>query len=737
MTGWRASAAVDAAGRRGALRFHGARAAVAVILALVTYLLFPASPAVDFPLLEVGSVAPENVIAPFAYTVPRSQEELAQERDELGRSVVPIFAYDHAGLDSARRQVALLRDAFGGALRQTQGRGEADRAAAVQQAAARVGLRLSAQEAIYLAGPGRAEEVSDALRRAVDRWLVAGVAPSGALDTIIGTITLRRDGEQRALLADSVLTFSSFLSRARLIQPDPGSPVADALFRRLLAQVFRPTVVYDRRATEGVRETLRSSVPVTKYQLRAGEKIVGAHEVVGTVELEKMEALRDAIESRAGGRSSANRVVGAVLFNALLLTIFGVTLVLFRPQLYASMRAVVFIATIFAVVIAIASVLPFVSDPVRPELIPVAFAAVLICVLFDARLALIAAMVLATLIGGQSVYRPTNALFLNLIGGTAAAFTMRVALRRNQTYYAMAAIAAAYILAAAAIGLTLDRPMGDLVASAGWGTLNAVVSVALAMAVLPVAEEFTRIDTYFKLLEWSDLNRPLLRRLSLEAPGTYAHTMSIANLAETACNAIGANGLLARVGAYYHDIGKLKKPQYFVENQAKGRNPHDKLKPTTSAQIIRNHVKEGLELAHEHGLPRAVRAFILQHHGTGPISYFLEKAKERDGMPANTAEFAYPGPIPQTPETAVVMLADGVEAAVRVLNEPNAARIREVVDRIFAQRMEQGQLRDAPLTLQQIEIIKEQFTRVLAGMHHARIDYPVSSGGITSETAAV
>jgi putative nucleotidyltransferase with HDIG domain len=346
---------------------------------------------------------------------------------------------------------------------------------------------------------------------------------------------------------------------------------------------------------------------------------------------------------------------------------------------------------------------------------------------------MIAAMVLAVLVGGQSEFRGTNALFLNLIGGTAAAFTMRIVRHRNQTHYAMFAIAGAYLVAAMAIGLTLDLPMIDIVHSAGWGALNAVASVSIAMILLPGAEQFAGVDTDFTLLEWSDLNRPLLRRLSLEAPGTYAHTIAIANLAESASNAIGANGLLARVGALYHDIGKLKKPQYFAENQSRGRNPHDKLKPTTSAAIIRNHVLEGLELAEEHKLPRSVVPFIREHHGTGPITYFLEKAKERDGAPANTAEFAYPGPSPRSIETAIVMLADGVEAAARVLNDPTPQKIREVVDRIVRQRLDQGQLREAPITLAQLETAKEQFTRVLSGMYHSRIDYPASSGGITAE----
>jgi cyclic-di-AMP phosphodiesterase PgpH len=226
-----------------------------------------------------------------------------------------------------------------------------------------------------------------------------------------------------------------------------------------------------------------------------------------------------------------------------------------------------------------------------------------------------------------------------------------------------------------------------------------------------------------------------MQRLSLEAPGTYAHTIAIANLADAACRAIGANALLARVGAYYHDIGKIAKPQYFVENQAKGRNPHDALKPNASAQIIREHVSQGLELADEHKLPRALRAFITEHHGTGTISYFLDKARQRESKP-NADEFVYPGPLPQTAETAVVMLADGIEAAARVLHEPTPQKIRDVVEYIVRQRMEQGQLIDAPLTLRQIEIVKDEFTRVLVGMYHNRIEYPAAAGGVTSGFAS-
>jgi putative nucleotidyltransferase with HDIG domain len=343
--------------------------------------------------------------------------------------------------------------------------------------------------------------------------------------------------------------------------------------------------------------------------------------------------------------------------------------------------------------------------------------------------------VIAILIGAQAPFRGTNALFINLVGGAVAALSVRTVDRRRQAYTWLAATGSAYLVAAIAIGLMLDQSPSVIAASAGHGALNALASILLALLLLPIAESFTGIETDLTLLEWSDLNRPLMQRLSLEAPGTFAHTMVIANLADAACRAIGANALLARVGAYYHDIGKLARPQYFVENQARDRNPHESLRPRASAEIIRAHVEEGLRLAEQHRVPRVLRAFITEHHGTGPIAYFLGKARGEKGSEVDQTEYEYPGPVPRSAETAVVMLADGVEAATRVLSEPTRPRVREVVEHIVRQRLEQGQLREAPLTLRQLELVKEEFARVLAGMYHRRIDYPAESGGISAEFA--
>jgi len=258
------------------------------------------------------------------------------------------------------------------------------------------------------------------------------------------------------------------------------------------------------------------------------------------------------------------------------------------------------------------------------------------------------------------------------------------------------------------------------------------VSASLTLLLLPVGESLTGITTDLTLLELSDPSRPLLRRLSLEAPGTYAHSIAMANLVEAACNRIGANGLLGRVGCYYHDVGKLNNPQYFVENQTHGSNPHDRLKAYQSAQIIKAHVTDGVALAAAAGLPEVVAAFIPEHHGTSDITYFLDRAKRRAEAQRADADFAYPGPKPRSIETAIAMLADSVEAALRVLEDLTPTKIEEAIEHIVKTKLAAGQLDETPMTLRQIDEVKAEFVRVLSGMYHNRIDYPETSGGITA-----
>ncbi|MDB4876089.1 MAG: metal dependent phosphohydrolase [Gemmatimonadetes bacterium] len=724
------ASSADATRSRSPISFHAPRVGLAVGLAVLTYVLFPASPAIDLPIYEVGSVASDNVIAPVAFRVLKTNAELQSERDAVVRGVEPVYDFVPAALDTARQSLR----GFMAAVAQAAAPNPQLAAPAVQRAAQSWGIPLSAAQALYLANERRRSALDLSLSRAIDRWLSAGVASGGTLDSVRGAIVVRSGGEDHRVPSDSVATFNMLVSRARLIHPDPASPVGDSLYMRLLATFFHPTIVPDRATTELRRDEVRRSIPLAKYEVQAGEKIIGANEVVGREQNAKLRALHDAVDKYRGSQRGIRRVVGSVLFDFLLTALIGLTLLRVRPAIYTNFRWLVMVAVAAALVLLGGAVVALVR-PVHPELVPVALAAVLLSALFDRRVSVVTAMVLAALVAGQSVYRGTNALYINLVAAAVAALSVGEIRRRNQSYQWIVTIGGAYLVTALAIGLTLDLPWREILVSAGFGALNALGCVLLAVLLLPMAEAFTGIETDLTLLEWSDLNRPLMQRLSLEAPGTYAHTIAIANLAEAACRAIGANALLARVGAYYHDIGKIAKPQYFVENQAKGRNPHDALKPNASALIIRNHVREGLELAEEYKLPRALRAFITEHHGTGTISYFLDKARQREAKP-NADEFAYPGPLPQTAETAVVMLADGIEAATRALQDPTPQKIRDVIEHIVRQRMEQGQLIDAPLTLRQLKVVKDEFTRVLVGMYHNRIEYPASAGGVTSGFAS-
>jgi cyclic-di-AMP phosphodiesterase PgpH len=553
-----------------------------------------------------------------------------------------------------------------------------------------------------------------------------GIAPS-SLGQGISTIRVEMpSGLERLVSRDSLITPDRFYSQAaERLRVQGADPVE--LQRLILIRFFQPSLVYDDTRTEAARERARAAVDPVRARVLQGEKIVGAHEQIGEADEERLRAYQAALAQLGmrldGDEYTFGRALGSVLFNGLVLGIIGALLFFFRRTLYHDWRALLLLAGLVLSVAAAASLIAQFGLPA--ELIPVTFAALIVASLWDGRLGLSIALVLAILIGGQTPFLGVTASFTAAIGGAAAAFSVRIVQRRTKTWHFIGVVSLAYIVSAITMGLLRSRTVTEIGLSMGWGVTNAVVASLLAIGFLPLLELATRITTDQTLLELSDLNRKVLKRLSLEAPGTYAHTIAVANLTEAAANAIGANGLLARVGTYYHDIGKLVKPQYFIENQPRGRNPHDKLKPSMSAAIIRSHVMEGLKLAEQDGLPEAVRRFIPEHHGTQQISFFYNRARELDpDAQLNPADFSYPGPEPQTNETAILMLADTVESAARVLAEPTPGRIREMVDRLVSQKISEGQLDQSPLTLREIDQIKESLANVLTGMYHHRIDYP-------------
>ncbi len=722
---------------RGALVRHGPGVVLATALALATVLLLPPGEGLRAPVYAVGSIADATVIAPFSFRVPRPEEEVSRERARLSASVPPVFVFDTTALDTVRARLVGLSLALDSAPSDGPGPTWDSAIVFVQSRAEPFGVTLTTAEAEWMLFPSRRSAAISAVRRTFERTLPDGIAASRALDGITSSVRVQRRGEERSLTADAIASWSDVLRAARLLHPDGSSVIADGVYQHLLSGVFVPSLRYDSMTTNARRADVSSRVQPWRFEVRAGEKIVGAHEVVREEDQARLLALRDIVREGAGGTRQAVRLTGTFLLNLAVIAIFVLTLALYRPEIYARPRALAVLGACVLIVL-LGAALALNNSALPGALVPVGVAALLISILFDSRIALVCALVIAVLIGVQPSFRGTQILLFVLAGGAAAAFSVRALERRTQLVWSIVAVAAAYTGAAVISALAFGWEWGEVVRASALGAVNAVISVALAMALLPPAEEACGVDTYLKLLEWSDLNRPLLRRLAVEAPGTWAHTLAMANLVEAATQAVGANALLARVGTYYHDIGKLGKPGYFVENQPRGRNPHDKLKPAASAAIIRNHVRDGLALAAQYKLPRSVRAFIAEHHGTGPIAFFLEKARERDAAVGQGGEFAYPGPAPRSIETAICMLADGTEAATRVLTEPTEARLRDTVDMIVRSRIEQGQLRAAPITLQQLEIVKNEFVRVLLAMRHGRVDYPGPDGVSASEpTTAV
>jgi cyclic-di-AMP phosphodiesterase PgpH len=336
------------------------------------------------------------------------------------------------------------------------------------------------------------------------------------------------------------------------------------------------------------------------------------------------------------------------------------------------------------------------------------------------------AVALAVLAGVMNRDALDLAVF-TLAGGTAALLAVTRAERLNAFVRVFFALAATNVAVVLAFSLLAQSDLAAMAQLAGAGIVNAALSVILAVGSFAVLGNVFGIMTVFQLLELANPSNRLLRRLLLETPGTYHHSVMVGNLAERAAETIGADPLLARVAAYYHDIGKMKNPLAFIENQAGAHNIHDDLNAETSARIIAGHIRDGIDLGYEYGLPVQIIGFIPQHHGTSVMSFFHGKALREVGGRDDVVDentFRYPGPKPQSREAAILMLADGVEASVRSLDEKDEASIRAMVDRIVDGRVEDSQLDDAELTLKNIAQIKDAFVGQLLGMYHSRIKYP-------------
>ena len=702
------------------VRYHLLRWLPLVGTAVLGYALFPPPAVVVTALPAAGQVAGRTVVAPFSFETPKTPEEISSEGESRAFSVKPVYRYSPTAYDSA---LAKARSFFAELERAEQQGPDLLRAVAATR------VNLGTQETEFLAVESQRRRGQAAVTHFLAETLSRGVADAGVLRAEPSRqVSLRRGEIEKVVARDSILSFADLMERAEAAASAIESPAGQRVVRRLISAFYHPTVVPDLALTSSRREQLRASVDSVKYYVSAGERIMTAGQPVTEVGRAKLKALQAEIARRGSGHPYLRGGAGALLYNGVVLAAFWLLLLFYRPQTYGRLREVVFFGALFSLVLLLTAGLNR-AFPGRPELVPIPFAAIVVTLLYNGRIGMVVALILAILLDGQWSLRGSSILFFGLVSGVAGAVGIRVVRRRRHLYLTIGVMAAASVLASVTIGLIQGWSPLMIGASAFLGVLLAPASASLAMIVTPIAESITRITTDLTLLELSDLGRPLLRRLALEAPGTWAHSLAMASLCESACNIIGANGLLARVGCYYHDVGKLANPRFFMENQGGGPNPHDEMSPVESARIIRNHVLDGIALAENAGLPDVVKAFIPEHHGTTEITYFLSRARLHapDGR-VNPAEFRYPGPRPQSAETAVAMLADSAEAVVRVLDDRSPERVRESIEQLVAQKLASGQLDEAPLSLVDIDRIKREFARVMSGTYHKRIGYPRATG---------
>jgi len=504
-----------------------------------------------------------------------------------------------------------------------------------------------------------------------------------------------------------------------------------ALVVELVGAFIAPNTLYNQAATELARMRAAQDVPSVMRSYAQGETIVSRGQVVGPMQLEALEAF---------GLLSSASPWQAVAMQALLVSLLGIALALYAFRVvpeFLHNTGLTAVTSLLFVLAALAMQFAIPDRTVLPYFFPAATIPILLAILVSPGMGLMAALVLGALGGFLAPRGLELGLYFTLTGALAALMIGRA---ERLSSFIWAGLAADLAGLAVVVIFRLPDPTTDLRGMAellGGAIASGVISAGLAFGLLLLIGNLLGITTNLQLIELSRPDHPLLQLLLRSAPGSYQHSLQVANLAEQAARAIGANPLLTRVGALYHDVGKALRPQFFIENQILGHNIHEQLDPATSSSMILSHVQDGIELARKHRLPRAIADFIPEHHGTLETSYQYHaamQAAEGNGDNVDRADFTYPGPKPRTRETAILMLADGVEAKGRAEMPEDEASIDTLVHWVVDDRLAKGQLDRTDLTLKDLDTIRRSFVATLKSMYHPRLRYPDTRPDL--ETAA-
>jgi len=668
-----------------------------------------------------GEIAAEDIRAPFDFPIFKSPEELLHDKQTVITNLRPVLSYDTLLSQMVSNRVKTFFDLTDSIRNENI---EQKMAVAICQ-----NKYPALSDSVIISVITSFPSIKNATIRIIDSLLTRGVVDD------INNVPLQSSGlvttysypNVRTIARDRVFDRSS----ARIFIADQAAFLAknDPVITRAITAValmfFEPNLIFDKEKTEQNRQAELEAIPKTKGLVFMDELIIKANERLTEVHRDKLVSLARYKMKRLHGQSFFNYILpplGRLFFIAFPIMFFILFLYFFRRNIYDSNSYLMLFALLFAAEVLLLNAV-FSQEFLSRYLVPLTIASMLATILFDEEVGLALTISLGMLVGVLSGFK-LDIAFVTIISGVVAGFSVRKVRHRHEFYRPILYLCLTYGGSVYIIESLKLTPPAELINHVWLAVTNGFLSPILTIGLLPLFESGFGITTDVTLLELSDLNRPLLKRLALEAPGTYHHSIMIGTLAEDAAEAIGANSLLARVGSYYHDIGKMLKPEYFVENQVGAVNKHENLSPTMSSMILEAHVKEGVELAKRHNLPQSIIDFITGHHGTSVMSYFYGKAQNEENSIADIKDFQYPGPNPRTKEVAIVMLADSVEAASRTLDEPKPSRLRNLVHKIFMDKFDSGYLENSNLTLRDLKNIEDSFVRVLIATFHRRIKYP-------------
>jgi putative nucleotidyltransferase with HDIG domain len=673
---------------------------MAFVAAIAAILILPISPTGKVA-LEVGDVAPRDIRSPIRITF-ESNLLTEEERQRVEATVAPIFTPPDGRV--VRQQIAYTR-AVADFIRAV--RADSYATSAQKQAAlgAIDGISVSLTQA----------ERTITLRD--EAWAKVEAETLNVLDLALrGEL---REGNVAQLRARIPAMVSVDLTEAQA-----------ALVAALAQQFIAPNSFLDSDATATARAKAGQAVKPIQRSFEAGEIIVREGQSVTPLDIEALDEL-DLRQSK----DNWNDLIGAGLYALVVVAIVGAYLRRFETSIWHNLRKLTLLGVLILLFI-LAARFTIPGRTALPYLFPTAALTMLLTVLAGPNLAVLVAAMLGTtaaMLGNRSFELGVYAT----AGGIAAALALARVERLNAFFRAGLYVALVNVLIVLAFRLPpgATDPIGFLTLVLT-GIANGGISASLAVGGLFLIGNLFDVTTTLQLLELAQPTHPLLQLLLRKAPGTYHHTLMVANLAEQAAERIRADALLVRVGAFYHDVGKTTRPYMFVENQVEGSNVHEKLDARTSAEIITRHVQDGLELAKRYRLPSRVSAFIPEHHGTMRAGFLYQKAVQQAGgdpSKVNEQVFRYPGPKPQSKETALLMLADGCEAAVRAMHPSSVEEISEIVRKVITERVACGQLDECPLTMHDLDLLRQSFTMTLQGMFHPRIQYPEMEGARSVE----